>query len=116
MDEYGNLIGIVTLENVRQEIIREVADEFDIEDPELVPDGPDSFVILGSTAVQDVGNRLRIRFEYANVVTMSELTLDKTERLLVAGDVIEFPNAIAKVLSVSNDRATKVRLTLVNEK
>ena len=114
VDEYGMMIGIVTLENVLEEIIGEVADEFDVEDPEIVPDGPDSFVILGSTAVQDVENRLGIRFEYADVDTMSGLLLNKVERLLVAGDVIEFPNAIAKVLSVSDDRATKVRLTLVS--
>ncbi len=115
VDEYGMMIGIVTLENVLEEIIGEVADEFDVEDPEIVPDGPDSFVILGSTAVQDVENRLGIQFEYADVDTMSGLLLNKTERLLVAGDVIEFPNAIAKVLSVSDDRATKVRLTLISQ-
>ena len=116
VDEYGMMIGIVTLENVLEEIIGEVADEFDVEDPEIVPDGPDSFVILGSTAVQDVENRLGIQFEYADVDTMSGLLLNKAERLLVAGDVIEFPNAIAKVLSVSDDRATKVRLTLLSQK
>ena len=116
VDEYGMMIGIVTLENVLEEIIGEVADEFDVEDPEIVPDGPDSFVILGSTAVQDVENRLGIQFEFADVDTMSGLLLNKAERLLVAGDVIEFPNAIAKVLSVSDDRATKVRLTLHSQK
>ena len=46
---------------------------------------------------------------------MSGLLLNKVERLLVAGDVVEFPNAIAKVLSVSDDRATKVRLTLISQ-
>ena len=115
VDEYGMMIGIVTLENVLEEIIGEVADEFDVEDPEIVPDGSDSFIILGSTAVQDVENRLGIHFEYADVDTMSGLLLNKAERLLVAGDVIEFPNAIAKVLSVSDDRATKVRLTLISQ-
>ena len=115
VDEYGMMIGIVTLENVLEEIVGKVADEFDVEDPEIVPDGPDSFVILGSTAVQDVENRLGIRFEYADVDTMSGLLLNKVERLLVAGDVVEFPNAIAKVLSVSDDRATKVRLTLISQ-
>jgi CBS domain containing-hemolysin-like protein len=115
VDEYGMMIGIVTLENVLEEIIGKVADEFDTEEPEIVPDGLDSFVILGSTAVQDVENRLGIRFEEADVDTMSGLLLNKAERLLVAGDVIEFPNAIAKVLSVSDDRATKVRLTLISQ-
>ncbi len=43
IDEYGTVIGIVTLENVLEEIIGDVADdEFDIEDPDIVPDGPDS--------------------------------------------------------------------------
>ncbi len=112
VDEYGMTIGIVTLENVLEEIIGEVADEFDVDEPEIVPDGPDSYVILGSTAVEDVELRLGIRFEEADVDTVSGLLLHKAERLLVAGDIIEFPGIIAKVLSVSDDRATKVRFTL----
>jgi CBS domain containing-hemolysin-like protein len=43
---------------------------------------------------------------------MSGLLINKVERLLAAGDIIEFPGVTAKVLSVSDDRATKVRLTL----
>ncbi|MEQ1827247.1 MAG: hemolysin family protein [Pirellula sp.] len=112
VDEYGLIIGIVTLENVLEKIIGEVADEFDVEEPEIVPDGPDSYVVLGSTQVQSVENRLGVQFEEADVDTMSGLLLNKAERLLAAGDIIEFPGVIAKVLSVSDDRATKVRLTL----
>jgi CBS domain containing-hemolysin-like protein len=112
VDEYGMIIGIVTLENVLEKIIGEVADEFDVEEPEIVPDGPDSYVVLGSTQVQSVENRLGIQFEEADVDTMSGLLLNKAERLLAAGDIIEFPGVTAKVLSVSDDRANKVRLTL----
>ena len=113
VDEYGMIIGIVTLENVLEKIIGEVADEFDVEEPDIVPDGPDSYVILGSTQVQNVENRLSIQFEEADADTMSGLLLNKAERLLAAGDIIKFPGVTAKVLSVSDDRATKVRLTLV---
>jgi CBS domain containing-hemolysin-like protein len=113
VDEYGMIIGIVTLENVLEKIIGEVADEFDDEEPEIVPDGTDSYVILGSTQVRSVEMRLGIQFEEADVDTMSGLLLNKAERLLAAGDVIEFPGVTAKVLSVSDDRATKLRLTLV---
>jgi CBS domain containing-hemolysin-like protein len=112
VDEYGMIIGIVTLENVMEEIIGDVADEFDVEEPEIVPDGPGAYIVLGSTAVQSVENRLGIKFEEADVDTVTGLLVHKAERLLVAGDVIELPGVTAKVLSVSDDRATKVRFTL----
>jgi CBS domain containing-hemolysin-like protein len=112
VDEYGMIIGIVTLENVMEEIIGDVADEFDVEEPEIVPDGPDSWVVLGSTAVDSLENRLGIQFEEADVDTVAGLLVHQAERLLVAGDVIELPGVTAKVLSVSDDRATKVRFTL----
>jgi putative hemolysin len=110
------IIGIVTLENVLEEIIGDVADEFDVEEPEIVPDGPDAYVVLGSTSVSSVENRLGIKFEEADVDTVAGLLVNQAERLLVAGDVIEFPGMKAKVLSVSDDRATKVRLTLSKAK
>lgn len=112
VDEYGLIIGIVTLENVLEKIIGEVADEFDVEEPEIVPDGPDSYLVLGSAQVQSVENRLGIHFEEADVDTISGLLLNKADRLLVAGDIMEFPGLTAKVLAVSDDRATKVRLTI----
>jgi CBS domain containing-hemolysin-like protein len=112
VDEYGTIIGLVTLENVLEEIIGEVADEFDVEEPEIVPDGSDSSIVLGSTGVQVVENRLGIKFEEADVDTVGGLLVHYAERLLVAGDVIELPGATAKVLTVSDDRAIKVRITL----
>lgn len=115
VDEYGTIIGIVTLENVMEEIIGDVADEFDVVEPEIVPDGPGNFIVLGSTAVDDLESRLGIQFEEADVDTVSGLLLHKAERMLVAGDVIEFDERVqAKVLSVSDDRATKVRFTLLS--
>lgn len=112
VDEYGMIIGIVTLENVMEEIIGDVADEFDVVEPEIVPDGPGAFVVLGSTSVQAVENRLGLKFKEADVDTVAGLLVHQAERLLVAGDVIELPGVSARVLSVSDDRATKVRLTL----
>jgi CBS domain containing-hemolysin-like protein len=112
VDEYGMIIGIVTLENVLEEIIGDVADEFDVVEPEIVPDGQGAYIVLGSTSVQAIENRLGIKFEEADVDTVAGLLVHQAERLLIAGDVIELPGVSAKVLSVADDRATKVRFTL----
>ncbi len=112
IDEYGTIIGVVTLENVLEEIIGDVADEFDIEDPEIVPDGPDAYVIQGSAAVADVESQLQLSFGDADVDTMAGLLMDVAERILTAGDVINLGVAEAKVLDVADDRVTRLRLKI----
>ena len=112
IDEYGTIIGVVTLENVLEEIIGDVADEFDIEEPEIVPDGPDSYIIQGSTAVGDVESQLKLSFGDADVDTMAGLLMDVAERILIAGDVIDLEIAEARVLDVADDRVTRMRLKI----
>ena len=112
IDEYGTVIGIVTLENVLEEIIGDVADEFDVEDPDIVPDGPEAFIVLGSAAVVDVERKLGLSFGEVDVDTISGLMMHFAERLVTAGDVVDLEVATAKVLAVSDDRATRVRILL----
>jgi CBS domain containing-hemolysin-like protein len=112
IDEYGTVIGVVTLENVLEEIIGDVADEFDVENPEIVPDGPGAYIIQGSAAVGDVESQLQLSFGDADVDTMAGLLMDVAERILTAGDVIDLTVAEAKVLEVADDRVTRLRLRI----
>ncbi len=112
LDEYGTVIGIVTLENVLEEIIGDVADEFDTEDPDVVPDGPDSYIVLGSASVADVERRLGLSFGEVDVDTVSGLMMHFAERLVSAGDEVDLQVAKARVLDVADDRATKVRIMI----
>ena len=112
IDEYGTVIGIVTLENVLEEIIGDVADEFDVEDPDIVPDGPETYIVLGSAAVVDVERKLGLSFGEVDVDTISGLMMHFAERLVTAGDVVDLEVATAKVLEVADDRATRVRILL----
>lgn len=112
IDEYGTVIGMVTLENVLEEIIGDVADEFDVENPEIVPDGPGAYIVQGSAAVGDVESQLQLSFGDADVDTMSGLLMDVAERIPAAGDVIDLNVAEAKVLEVADDRVTRLRLRI----
>lgn len=118
LDEHGTVVGIVTLENVLEEIIGDVADEFDVEDPQIVPEEPGSFLIDGSTAVEDVESALDVQFEETEQDTMAGLLMHHAQRIVQAGDIValtveEYPVAEAKVIAVSDDRPTKLRITKV---
>jgi CBS domain containing-hemolysin-like protein len=114
LDEYGTVIGIVTLENVLEEIIGNVADEFDDEDPEIVPDGPGAFVVSGTASVQDVETQLGLSFgeEVEGADTMAGLLMNIAERIVSTGETIDLQVASAKVIDVADDRTTKLRITL----
>lgn len=112
VDEYGTVIGIVTLENVLEQIIGDVADEFDVEQPDFVPDGPERWIVKGSVDVAEVERRLGIEFGDVDVDTFSGVLTDKAGRLPEAGDVIDLGPYEAEILETRDSRATRIRVTL----
>lgn len=111
IDEYGTVIGVVTLENVLEQIIGDVEDEFDTEQTSIVPDGPDAWIVLGSTPVDDVERRFGIPYGAADVDTFSGLLTLHAEHILAPGDRVELDGFAAEVLEVRDDRAYRVRLS-----
>jgi CBS domain containing-hemolysin-like protein len=111
IDEYGTVIGVVTLENVLEQIIGEVEDEFDVEQPSIVPDGPDQWIVQGSAPVDEIVRKLKISPADADVDTFSGLLTHRAERLLNPGDRIELDGLLAEVMEVRDDRAVRVRVS-----
>ena len=111
IDEYGTIIGIVTLENVLEEIIGDVDDEFDVKQQDIVSDGPDAWLIQGSTPVEDVYECLRITPIDADVDTFAGLLMHFAERILVTGDEISLAGFTAEVLETRDDRAVRIHVS-----
>jgi len=112
IDEHGTVIGIVTLENVMEQIVGDVADEFDIEDPEIVPDGPGQFVALGTTPIEAIEERLDVQFSASDADTLSGLLMQYSHGIVEEGQSVRLGKVAADVLDASNGRAVRVRLTL----
>lgn len=110
LDEHGAVQGIVTLENVIETLVGELQDEFDEEEPDIVPDGPASYVVAGSTPLELLNRRLGIRLQAHRVDTLSGLLFKHAGRLLKAGDRIDLGPVVAEVLEVRSSRAWKIRL------
>lgn len=113
-DEYGNTIGIVTLENVLEQIVGAVQDEFDLETPDIVPDGPGQFMVRGSTPIDVVEKILNLYRGSDEVDTFSGLLMARHGEVLEVGDRIDLGGAVAEVVEVKGTRAEKVRVTLDN--
>ncbi len=111
IDEYGTVIGVVTLENVLEQIIGDVEDEFDTEQTEIVPEGPDEWIVLGSTPVKDVEQMLGISFGDVEADTFSGLLMHYSGRLLAPGDQIVLGGFVAEILEVRDDCAYQIHVS-----
>ncbi|MCA9049444.1 MAG: HlyC/CorC family transporter [Planctomycetaceae bacterium] len=111
IDEYGMVIGIVTLENVLEEIIGDVDDEFDERQLDIVAMGPDTWIVLGSTPIEDVCEELNLAPTDADVDTFAGLLMHMGERILNSGEELTVGDFRAEVLETRDDRPYRIRMT-----
>ena len=116
IDEYGTIIGVVTLENVLEKIIGPVDDEFDAEEERgIVPikSGDKSrFMVLGNTPISEVEKALGLNLDDLDVDTVAGVLMSRSGKLPAVGDRVEFDGALAEILEVKNDHAERIRFTL----
>ena len=116
VDEHGIVMGVVTLEDVLEQIVGSVEDEFDAEEPSLVPTGPNEYLIDGSIQLSKVNREIDLALgESADSDTLSGLLMERQQKIPSPGDVVELDGARAEVVETKNDRATKVQLKVVEQ-
>lgn len=118
VDEYGGASGIVTLEDVLEEVIGEIQDEFDdVQEIQFKKVDRSSYLFQGKTQLQDVCRVVGIKTTTFDEVrgdadTLAGLILEMTGSLPKSGDIIEFENYTFKIITVNNIRIVRVQLTI----
>lgn len=113
MDEFGGTAGLVTLEDLLEEIVGEVSDPFDTLTPEMEvqPDG--SYLIGGLTLIDEVNQELNINLIEPDYDTIAGYVLGKLGRIPRVGDVVEGDGGQFRVEEMEGMRIARVSLTLV---
>jgi CBS domain containing-hemolysin-like protein len=117
VDEYGGTAGVVTLEDIVEELVGEVRDEHDgLDLPELAPvpaeDGAPAWDADGGCRVDLLG-RAGLRAPEGPYETVAGLVADLLGRIPAEGDTVDLPGWRLRVLRVGHNRAERVRLLKV---
>ena len=115
LDEHGTAVGIVTLEDILEQIVGAVQDEFDLESPEFATEGPDRYLVAGSLSIERINDKLRLDLYAPAVDTLAGLIATRLGRLPKVGDIVDAPGVTIEVLEVRDDHPAQVRLTLAHD-
>ena len=111
LDEYGGVAGLVTLENVIEEIVGPIQDEFDAEKPELIDRGDGVWQVSGAMLVMDLEDELGIELTDRDEDTVAGLVLSDLGRRPRVGDRVETAGVTFELLEIQGYRIRTLRLT-----
>lgn len=111
MDEYSGTSGLVTLEDLLEEIVGEVSDPFDASEPEfqIQPDG--TILVDGRTLIEEVNTHLGLSLENPDYDTVAGYALGKFGRIPASGDVFEGDGIRLQVTEMDGRRIAHLELT-----
>src|SRR5438034_1412748 len=110
IDEYGSLAGIVTLEDLLEEIVGEIRDEHEEAD-DIVPEGNSAYVVRGNVDVDRLDDLFDLRLEPKDATTVGGLVSAMIGRIPRAGEVIEEDGLRFEILESTDRKIEKLRVS-----
>src|SRR5204862_1205328 len=86
VDEYGGTAGLVTIEDLLEEIVGEIRDEYDVESEPIIDEGDGRFVVSGKVSVDEVAQRLNVHIEREGFETVGGYLLSHIGRVPAVGE------------------------------
>jgi putative hemolysin len=112
VDEYGATAGIVTIEDVLEQLVGEIEDEFDLPDSTLIWLGERTLQASGSMTIDDANDELTLQLPQRGPRTLAGLVFDELGRRPAAGDSVEVEGVQFVVEAMDGLRIVRLRITL----
>jgi CBS domain containing-hemolysin-like protein len=109
VDEYGGTAGLVTFEDLLEEIVGEIRDEYDVETEPIVDEGDGSYVFSGKVNFDEVRERLGVAVEPEGFETVGGYVLARLGRVPAVGESFDLDGMKVDVLDAERRRIHKVR-------
>lgn len=108
LNEYGGVIGLVTLEDVLEEIVGEIRDEYEAITEKVIPLKPGGWLVDASIELEELGKVLAIVFESEDALTLGGFLTERLQHLPKKGERILYKNYYFQVQQASQTKVTQV--------
>lgn len=114
VDEYGGTAGLVTIEDLLEEIVGEIRDEYDVESEPIIDEGNGRFIFSGKVDIDEVTERLNVHIEREGFETVGGYLLSHIGRVPAVGERFDLDGLGVEVLDVERRRINKVRVSRIS--
>ena len=116
VDEYGQTSGLVTLEDILEELVGDILDEYDDDESDIRKTGGETYIIKGLTPLSDIEEKIGVHFEGDGVETLNGFLTSVLGHVPKSGEIFEtdYGGYNFHVVSISNHVIQSVRVRRIN--
>ena len=115
VDEYGGVAGLVSLEDLMEEIVGEIEDEFDIGAPQIETVSPSEVIMDAAVSIDDLNEALSLDIQGEDFDTVGGFIFDRLGKIPIPGDEIREDGFLVSVLTTTGRRIRKVKITKASD-
>ncbi|MBQ7197234.1 MAG: HlyC/CorC family transporter [Synergistaceae bacterium] len=115
VDEYGGVAGLVTMEDILEQIVGEIQDEYDQEVPEIQKLDDGSYMVQGGISLENLSDSLGSEFESDDAESLGGLVLTLSGSFPEAGEIFEYGGWKIKVEALEDHRITLLNLSKIEQ-